>query len=107
MSYLSLMILFPSGTSRVRLLLLLLMLRFLTHIIILILLLAHVALLPVVKKSLMKTRRPKKKSPVTTPSTPTPMRTRIPLMMAPKMMMSRRLYRCFPFPFWHLMTKGE
>jgi hypothetical protein len=26
---------------------------------------------------------------------------------APKMMMSRRLYHCFSFPFWHLMTKGE
>jgi hypothetical protein len=23
------------------------------------------------------------------------------------MMMSRRLYSCFSFPFWHLMIKGE
>jgi hypothetical protein len=90
-----------------RLLLLLLMLLFLAHIIVLILLLAHITLLPVVKKSLMKMRGPKNKSHVTTTSTPTPMRMRIPPMMAPKMMMSRRLYHCFSFPLWHLMTKGE
>jgi hypothetical protein len=102
------MILFPSGTPQMRLLLLLLMLYFLAHNVVLVLLLTHVALLPVVKKSLMKMRRPKKKSHVTTASTPTPIRTRIPPMMAPKMMMiSRRLYPYFSFSFWHLMTKEE
>jgi hypothetical protein len=63
---------------------------------------------PVVKKFLMKMRRPKKKSHVTTASTPTPMRTRIHPMVASKMMMmSRIFYHCFSFPFWHLMTKGN
>jgi hypothetical protein len=75
------------------------MLLFLAHVVVLVLLLAHVALLPLVKKFFMKTRRPKKKSHVTTVSTPTSMRMRIPPMMAPKMMMSRRLYHCFSFLF--------
>jgi hypothetical protein len=66
------------------------MLHFLAHVVIHVLLPAHVALLPVVKKFLMKMRRLKKKSPATTASTPTPMRTRIPPMMAPKMMMTSR-----------------
>jgi hypothetical protein len=78
-----------------RLLLLLLMLRFLAHVIVHVLLPAHVTLLPVVKKFLMKMRRPKKKSPRATASTLTPMRMRIPPMMAPKMMMSRRLLCSF------------
>jgi hypothetical protein len=73
-----------------RLLSLLLMLHFLAHVVIHVLLPAHVALLPVVKKFLMKMRRPKKKIPVATARTPTPMRMRIPPMRAPKMMMMSR-----------------
>jgi predicted ABC-type exoprotein transport system permease subunit len=81
-------------------LLLLLMPLFLAHVDALMHLLALVALLLVAKKFLMKMRRPKKKSPVTTASTPTPMRARIPPMRTPQMMMMSRSPLCsFHFLF--------
>ena len=63
-----------------------------------------VIVLPV-KRYLMRTRSPKKKSPKATKSTATPMRMSTPPMTFPTSMSDT--FTCFSFPFWRLLTKGE
>ena len=93
-SYQLLMIPLPSGTLLMRPLLLLLMLHFLVLVVrlallVVVLLLPLLVHLLVAKRSLMRTRRLKKKNPKASMSTATRMRMRTLLRTPPKMMMSR------------------